>query len=92
MTYNPYIHSELRERERERLRESKRERERGSMSDFNFDSSSDEERDGTDVSPIARKRKKSTSEDALRVVLHEQDSKRMKKTREIEKEVSGVAC
>ena len=62
------------------------------MSDLYVGSSSDEERDGTDVSPIAEKRKKSTSEDVLRVVLHEQDSKRMKRTREIEKEVSGVAC
>ena len=49
-----------------------------------------EEETRNDVCPIAEKRKERTCMDALRVVLHEQDSKRMKRTREIEEEVSGV--
>ena len=39
---------------------------------------------------LAKKRKERTCMDALRVVLHEQDSKRMKRTREIEEEVRCV--
>ena len=49
-----------------------------------------EEETRNDVCPIAEKRKERTCMEALRVVLHEQDSKRMKRTREIEEEVSGV--
>ena len=50
-----------------------------------------EEETRNDVCPIAEKRKERRCMEALRVVLHEQDSKRMKRTREIEEEVSGVA-
>ena len=50
----------------------------------------EEEETRNDVCPIAEKRKERTCMEALRVVLHEQDSKRMKRTREIEEEVSGA--
>ena len=49
-----------------------------------------EEETRNDVCPIAEKRKEGTCMEALRVVLCEQDSKRMKRTREIEEEVSGA--
>ena len=49
-----------------------------------------EEETRNDVCPIAEKRKERRCMEALRVVLHEQDSKRMKRTREIEEEVRCV--
>ena len=42
------------------------------------------------VCPNEKKRKEKTCMEALRVVLHEDESKRMKRTKELEDEVRGV--